>query len=252
VSGLEGRRVLLTRTQEDSAAWADDLRALGAHPMILPCIECSEIRSSELTHRISTALRTVDWLVFTSRRGVAAFASGGHRLPPAARVAAVGPATAAEAERVLGRVDLTSPAGTARSLADALCARERASHRTPRCVLILAETADDALQGALRACGMHCARFDVYRTTAATPTGTKRRLSALGADIIFLASPSAAQGFANCVELDAPASLVTIGPSTTAAARAAGLKVTAEANEPSLRGLVEATQCRIEPSRRGA
>jgi uroporphyrinogen-III synthase len=34
----------------------------------------------------------------------------------------------------------------------------------------------------------------------------------------------------------------TIGPSTTAAAREAGLAVTAEAREPSLEGLVEAMQ----------
>jgi uroporphyrinogen-III synthase len=36
----------------------------------------------------------------------------------------------------------------------------------------------------------------------------------------------------------------TIGPSTTAAARSAGLEVTAEAREPSFEGILEAMQWR--------
>ena len=39
----------------------------------------------------------------------------------------------------------------------------------------------------------------------------------------MLASPSAASGFVHQVELDAPVAIYTIGPSTTAAARALGL-----------------------------
>ena len=58
----------------------------------------------------------------------------------------------------------------------------------------------------------------------------------------MLASPSAASGFVHQVELDAPVAIYTIGPSTTAAARALGLTVTAEAREPSLEGILEAMQ----------
>ncbi|HEY3518884.1 MAG TPA: uroporphyrinogen-III synthase, partial [Gammaproteobacteria bacterium] len=56
------------------------------------------------------------------------------------------------------------------------------------------------------------------------------------------ASPSAVTGFVRTVDVDAAVSVYTIGPSTTAAARGAGLKVTAEAREPSFEGILEAMQ----------
>jgi uroporphyrinogen-III synthase len=46
------------------------------------------------------------------------------------------------------------------------------------------------------------------------------------------------------VEVDVAAKVYTIGPSTTAAARRAGLAVTAEAREPSFEGILEAMQWR--------
>ena len=55
-----------------------------------------------------------------------------------------------------------------------------------------------------------------------------------------LASPSAVTGFVNQVDIDIPVNIFTIGPSTSAAARAQGLAVTAEAREPSLAGILEA------------
>jgi uroporphyrinogen-III synthase len=67
-------------------------------------------------------------------------------------------------------------------------------------------------------------------------------VSSLGAASVVLASPSAASGFVHQVELDAPVEIYTIGPSTTAAAQALGLAVTAEAREPSLDGILEAMQ----------
>ena len=49
-------------------------------------------------------------------------------------------------------------------------------------------------------------------------------------------------GLVNRLELDAAVEILSIGPSTTRAARAAGLTVTAEAARPSLEGLMEAMQ----------
>jgi uroporphyrinogen-III synthase len=51
-------------------------------------------------------------------------------------------------------------------------------------------------------------------------------------------------GFVHLVDVDAAVNVYTIGPSTTAAARRAGLAVTAEAREPSFEGLLEAMQWR--------
>jgi uroporphyrinogen-III synthase len=69
-------------------------------------------------------------------------------------------------------------------------------------------------------------------------------LSALRVDNVVLASPSAVTGFVHQVEIDVAVAIYTIGSSTTAAARRAGLAVTAEAPDPSLEGILEAMQWR--------
>ena len=116
-------------------------------------------------------------------------------------------------------------------------------HVRPKCLIAVAENAGNILEETLQKAGGDCLRINVYRTVpAALATTRKQALSELGADKILLASPSAVAGLVNRLELDAPAEIVTIGPSTTRAARAAGLTVTAEAARPSLEGLMEAMQ----------
>ena len=85
----------------------------------------------------------------------------------------------------------------------------------------------------------------MYRTLPVPERDRKRPASALGADDVLLASPSAVAGFVNQVRLDNAPGIFTIGPSTTEAARAAGLDVTGEASRPGLRGLLEAMRCAI-------
>lgn len=264
---LAGRRILLTRDEEDCAAWAAEIEDLGAVPLVFPCIVCRDIDTPELRTRLAAELPRTRWLAFTSRRGVASFARlrggqvrvatvGGEwgsvpgaapgvappdALPDGVRVAAVGPATARAASFALGRVDLAGgPSGTARSLAEALVPRLGACDRV---LLAVAENAGPAFEETVRAAGRACTRLDVYRTLPVPERTPRRAVSALGADDVLLASPSAVAGFVNQVRLDHAPGIFTIGPSTTEAARAAGLDVTAEAPRPGLRGLLEAMRC---------
>ena len=85
----------------------------------------------------------------------------------------------------------------------------------------------------------------MYRTRPAPEQRPRQALSALGADCVFLASPSAVTGFVHRVRLDTAPEVFTIGPSTTEAARAAGLEVAAEAPRPGLQGVLEAMRCAI-------
>lgn len=235
---LEEQTVLLTRAEEDNEAWAERLAAVGARPIALPCIRTEVIDSPELRAALAEALTDADWLVFTSRRGVEAFATlHESALLPDMRVAVVGAATAAAANDNVGRVDLTSEAGTAASLGRSLA--ERVAPGT-RVVVAVAENAGSTLPEALQAAGATCTRLNLYRTVAAPPAAKKHTLSALGADNVLLASPSAVTGFINQVDMDISADIFTIGPSTTAAAQAAGLTVEAQAEYPSLEGLMEA------------
>ena len=252
---LAGRRILLTRDEEDCVAWAAEIEGLGAVPVVFPCIVCRDIDTPELRTRLAAELPRARWLAFTSRRGASSFARlrgerapGGapcaappDALPEGVRVAAVGPATARAAAAALGRVDLAGgPSGTARSLAEALVPRLGAGDRV---LLAVAENAGAAFEETIRASGCACHRLDVYRTLPVPERTPKRAASNLGADDVLLASPSAVAGFVNQVRLDRAPGIFTIGPSTTEAARAAGLDVTAEAPRPGLRGLLEAMRC---------
>jgi uroporphyrinogen-III synthase len=234
---LAGRRILLTRSADDCAEWAQQLTALGAAPVVLPCIEAEILDPPGLRAQLAQTVALADWLVLTSRRGVEAFATLHPGSIGSTRVATVGPATADAARTRLGRNDLTGDGGTAESLAATLIERGVLQGK-PRLLLALAENADDRLASALQG-HAHCTRFDVYRTIPAPPQATKRPLSSLGADNVLLASPSAVAGFVNQVDVDGPLNVFTIGPSTSAAARAHGLVVTGEARLPSLEGILE-------------
>ena len=256
---LAGARVLITRSEDDSAEWAEELERRGARPVLLPCIRSEPIDTPELRAALSKAVAGADWLVLTSRRGVEACArllapsaetgrgaswsasrAGRVTLPARTHVATVGAATADEAHKLLGRADLVG-GGNAAALGAALTSGGRVAAGAS-VVLALAANARDELEQLLGAAGARCTRFDVYRTMPAPPAAPKRALSSLGAERVVLASPSAASGFVHQVDLDVPVAIYTIGPSTTAAARALGLDVTAEAREPSLEGILEAMQ----------
>jgi uroporphyrinogen-III synthase len=235
-------RVLLTRSDEDCAEWAEKLAARGIDSVAVPCIHCEIIDSPSLRAVLSTAAATADWLVFTSRRGVEAFAALGAPLRPDTRIAVVGTGTGLAAERTLGRVDLVGR-GTGAALAATLV-RDGDLARRSHVLLAVAENASDVFERTVAAAGARCTRCDVYRTVASPPVRAKRPLSALRVDNVLLASPSAAQGFVHQIDADVPARIVTIGPSTTAAVERLGLAVSAEAREPSLEGMVEAMQWR--------
>jgi len=236
------RRVLLTRSEEDCAEWAPLFRERGAEPVSLPCIRCEFIDTPALRAEFAAVLPSTDWLAFTSRRGVEAFVALEPTHLARWRVAVVGATTAAAAAIEFGRVDLVGDGGTAASLAATLLRDGDLTHH-PQILLAGAENAGDAFEHTLAAAGTRCARVNVYRTVPA-PVGAKRPLSSLPVDNVVLASPSAVTGFVHQIDLDVPVNVYTIGPSTTAAARNAGLTVTAEAHEPSLEGILEAMQWR--------
>ena len=248
------RRILLTREEDDCAEWAAEIEALGATPVVFPCIECRNIDTPQLRARLDEELPRARWLAFTSRRGVAALARllGGPGqgtgtdlapapIPATLSVAAVGPSTARAAAQAFGRTELAGgPGGTAASLGEALVRKLAPADRV---LIAVAENAGRALEDAVAGAGRTCTRLDVYRTVPSPGRARKHASSALGADNVFFASPSAVAGFVNRVRLDTAPGIFTIGPTTTAAARAAGLEVTGEAARPGLGGLLEAMRC---------
>ncbi len=158
-----------------------------------------------------------DWLVVTSRHGADEIARRLTGRPR--RVAAVGPATA-EALRAHGfSVDLVP----AEASQDGLLAE--LPRPAGRVLLAAAEGARRLLVDELGADFV-----PLYRTRELRPDGFP------DADLVVLASPSAARAYAAL----GASPVVTIGPQTTEAARTVGLTVAAEAERPGTGGLIAA------------
>lgn len=236
-----GRTILLTRTEEDAGEWADFLRRRGDRPVVFPCLVCEPIEDPESRAALREALAGASWLVLTSRRGVEAAAHLlGASLPEEVRLAVVGPATAAAARAAFGRVDLVPGAATGEGVARALVTWFSGMPQAPRKIAAAAaDRAAPALEEILTPAGIAVARVAVYRTIPAPPEHPRFPLGSLGLDAILLASPSAVTGLLHRAEVPEGVPIVTIGPSTSAAARAAGLTVAAEAPRPGLEGLLE-------------
>jgi uroporphyrinogen-III synthase len=161
-----------------------------------------------------------DWLLLTSRSGVEALLARVDG--PLPRVAVVGTGTA-EALRERGiEPDLVAATSTQEGLAEEL---PRPAGR------VLFAGAEDARGVLVRQLG---AEFvPLYRTVELRPDRFP------DADLVVLASASAARSFA---ALAVRTPCVSIGPVTSAEARALGLRVLAEARNHDRAGLVEAVK----------
>jgi uroporphyrinogen III methyltransferase / synthase len=199
-------RVVVTRTEAQAEPLVARLEALGHEVVRCPLIRIEPLGDEPLD------LSGYDWVAVTSPNGADEIA---RRLVHAPRhFAAIGPATA-EALRGHGySPDLVARVHTQEGLRDEL--------PTGRTLLAAAEGARQSV--------LEADFLPLYRTVELTPAAPE-------GDVALLASASAARGLA---ATGARMPVVSIGPQTTAAARAAGFDVLAEATTHDLDGLVVA------------
>ncbi len=240
---LAGRRVLITRAVEDAGAWADRLAALGADPVILPCIRTELLDHDTTRASLAAALSDAACLCIMSARGADAVARLGVRIAPSLRIAVVGNATAHAVLGALGRKAFVARGGTSRALGEQVLREALAEGGPlPRVVIAAADGGRTDAEEVLARGGVSVTRVDVYRTIPASRSETTRDLALEGIGDVLLASPSAVQGLLNQASLPNGARIFTIGPTTSAAVVAAGLAVSGEALSPDLDSLVEAMQ----------
>jgi len=205
-------RVILTRPAGQEEPLASRVRELGHQVVLRPLtrIETLGDEPIDLSH--------YDWLLVTSVNGAAEVARRGRGRP--AHVAAIGPGTAAALEERAFRVDLVPQVSTQEGLLEAL------PRPAGRVLFAGAEGARRLLVDALGA--------DFVALYRAVPLP---RPQPPEGDVVLLTSASAARAFG---DLGASVPAVSIGPQTTAAARAAGIEVLAEAERHDLEGLLAA------------
>ena len=240
---VAGMKVLVTREAEDAERWASRLSSWGALPVVMPCLQCENITDPSVATLLQASVEISAWLVLSSRRGaVAAGRMLERKLTARAKIAAIGPATARAAKEVFNRCDLVASESTAAGIADALLERFGLvkSAQPVRVVMAGAAGGRTDVEQKLTKNGIKVSRVDVYHTIPAPPVEPKRDLEAEEIEIVLLASPSAVEGLRNIALVPRAAKVVTIGPTTSAAAVAAGLKVHGEAAEPDLDGMLDA------------
>ena len=237
---LAGRRIVVTRPRERAGALTAALEHLGATVVLVPLVETCALEDPSV---LEEAVRRVDryaWIVFTSATAVAAVRD---RLPAGgalrgARVAAVGPATAA-AVAELG----TAPAFVPDRFEAASIAEGLGELAGLRVLLPQADAASPALADELRRRGALVDAVVAYRTRTLAPSSEELTELRRGADAVVLASGSAARGLAVAAQ-QAPALraalLVCIGPRTAEVACELGLRVGLVADEASTEGIIQA------------
>jgi uroporphyrinogen-III synthase len=205
-------RIVVTRAVEQAGALAEGIRSLGHEP-----VECPLIRVEPLGDEPIDA-SGYDWLVVTSAN--AARELGRRLAAPPARIAAIGPGTAAALREVGLAPDVVAATSTQEGLVAAL------PGQPGRVLFAAAERARRHLVEAL-----HADFVPLYRTAELTPERPP------DGDLVVLASASAARAWAR---LGRRLPAVSIGPETTRAAREAGVEVAAEAATHDLSGLLAA------------
>lgn len=246
---LLGRRILVTRATSQASALTEQLRALGAAVTEMPATRVELLDRGPLLAAISAGgLTRYRHLVFTSQNAVhivwdALRAAGlDARALAGVVVSAVGPATAEALLEHGIAADVSPKRFVAEGVLEAL--GSRADVRGERVLYPAAVGARDALPAGLRVLGATVDVIPIYRSVfdGADAAALCARLAAGDMDLVTVTSGSAVRGYLEAVgpELAGRVNAASIGPITSAAARAAGIPVITEAEPSTIAGLVTA------------
>ncbi|HZT65250.1 MAG TPA: uroporphyrinogen-III synthase [Acidimicrobiales bacterium] len=246
---LAGWRVVVTRAAASSSELARRLEAAGAGVVEVPTIEIADPADGGRA-LAAWAARTeeLDWVVVTSANGAERLVAGwgGPDAVAKARVAAVGPGTAAALRRAGVEPALVPPGPSSGA---ALGRALPPPPRQGRVLLARAETADPELPRVLAAAGWQVEEVAAYRTV---PVAVPAELAAAAGacHAVTFASASAVRSYlASAGRAAVPPVIACIGPTTAAAVAEAGLSVDVVSPVQTLDGLVSALA--EEAARRG-
>ncbi|MGH2537168.1 MAG: uroporphyrinogen-III synthase [Candidatus Promineifilaceae bacterium] len=246
---LQGKRIVITRSQEQAEALSDRLTQLGARPILCPTVQFVPL----LAEPLEKALRQLgryDWLIFTSGNAVDYFfqrlaaihdlGANGPEVWP--RVAASGPATAQKL-----REHQLEPAFIPDELIGERLAVGLGDLAGQRVLLPRAKIGRPELVDLLRQQGAIVDEIPLYDTIAAAPDPQALAELARGFDAVTFTSPSTVRNFLQILEeaealrsrLDR-AVIACLGPVTAGQATACGLTVHIIAAEYTADGLAQA------------
>ena len=249
---LFGQRIVVTRRKEQAGSFAARLTQLGADVLEVPTIKITEPLEKMAIVDALLEINSYDWLIFTSANGVTAFFDmffkrfQDLRDLGGARIAAVGPKTAAKLRELHLQVDLQPEEYIGKKIVAEF--KKFQDIENVKMCLFRAEVANKDLPDALMEEGAIVDDIAIYRTVAETEdrTGAAARLLAEGADWVTFTSSSTVEHFharfdlPKLVKQFPQLKLASIGPETSKAIVALGLKPTLETKEHTTDGLIAA------------
>ena len=206
-SPLAGIRVLVGRARHQASALSAGLKKLGAEVIEIPFIEIRKPRSYKPLDTALKAIAEYDWLILTSVNGVEAVSACLKRLRISARhfkhvqIAAIGPATRQEIEKLGLKVAVVPQRYIAESVVESL----RGKVEGKRVLLARAKVARDVIPRQLRKMGAHVDVVEAYETVL--PTSSRSRLRSIMKDLKYrprvatFTSSSTVKNFANLLDL---------------------------------------------------
>lgn len=217
-------RVAVTTAVDRAPIVARALHRHGLKPVLLPCIEVVPAPEETLAAARSAA-GIADWVLLTSPRAVCITWPSG--LMPDVPVAAVGAATAEEAARAGGRVELVGEAG-------AVAMVEELAPMVKESVLAFphARGARRSTFAGLEEAGARLVATAVYETVPVRPDDEP-------VDAVIFGSPSAVAGWAMSRTMD-EAVLAVIGETTRRALAELGQRADVAPETPGIEQLVAA------------
>lgn len=246
---LFGKRIVVTRTRAQAGVLSRQLQALGADVLELPTIRIEPPTDLRGFAELVQEAHAYDWLVFTSPNGVTAFFEMFFKLYDdareigAAKIAAIGPATAQRVKDFHLHVDLQPEEFVAEAVVREF--KKQGGVENLRILLARAEKARDVLPEQLSDLGAIVDQAVAYRTVPETRdiTGARRLLLEEGADMITFTSSSTVENFLG-LGLPWPEGMrvASIGPITSKTAREHGLNVDVEARQHDIPGLVQSVR----------
>jgi uroporphyrinogen III methyltransferase / synthase len=193
---LSGLKIILTRESEDNITLKEILRQRGAAVIELPATETRPVDPLN-EKEVLTKWNDIGWTVFTSRKAVRFFMDWIKKIvaevPPNSKFAAVGKGTSRSLFSAGVNADLVPEIENGEHLGKTL------AEKSPPALSLFpqARGATKTAQAELRKASWGILELEIYETISRSLNDRELTELGKGADLAFIASPSALQSFSS-------------------------------------------------------
>lgn len=235
---LNNIKVLIPRPIGHADEFSQKLEALGAQPVLFPLIKVEALNKKEL--RGAYEASQFDWIILTSSIAAQFFFNVVKPEDVKSKIAVVGTATKKAVEKLGLKVSFMPSAATAKKLVKEIPLNKGEKVFIPRSLI-----AGTAILDTLKKRGINVTEFAAYTNTPIEYSQEEvEAVFAQNINVISFTSGSTVESFVGLLKQYkiklGPQHVVSIGPSTTAAATKMYIDVDKTAETHNVDGLVEA------------